>query len=58
MRDVVGRFEVLDKRVERELDALAAHIRQRFLRIVELDELHGFAAFSEKYRRLLLGLST
>lgn len=55
MRDVVWRVEVLDKRVERELDALAADIRQRFLRIVEHIELHGVAAMHEPHVKYLEG---
>jgi phage-related protein len=38
------RVELLDRRVERELDAFAQDVRQRFLRIVELIEKHGLAA--------------
>jgi phage-related protein len=53
--DVVWRVEILDKRVERELDALPADIRQRFLRIVELIELHGVAAMHEPHVKHLEG---
>ena len=42
-------------RVERELDALAIDIRQRFLRIVELVELHGVAAMREPHIKHLEG---
>jgi len=52
---VVWRVELLDKRVERELDALAIDIRQRFLRIVELVELHGVAAMREPHIKHLEG---
>jgi phage-related protein len=52
---VVWRVEILDKRVERELDALAIDIRQRFLRIVELVELHGVAAMREPHIKHLEG---
>jgi phage-related protein len=53
--DVAWHVEILDKRVERELDALAADIRQRFLRIVELIELHGVAAMHEPHVKHLEG---
>jgi len=53
--DVVWRVEILDRRVERELDALPADIRQRFLRIVELIELHGVAAMHEPHVKHLEG---
>jgi phage-related protein len=52
---VVWRVEILDKRVERELDALAIDIRQRFLRMVELVELHGVAAMREPHIKHLEG---
>lgn len=52
---MVWRVEILDKRVERELDALAIDIRQRFLRIVELVELHGVAAMREPHIKHLEG---
>ena len=52
---MVWRVEILDKRVERELDALAIDIRQRFLRIVELVELHGVAAMHEPHIKHLEG---
>jgi len=38
---------LLDKRVEKELDALAQDVRQRFLRIVELIETYGLPAVNE-----------
>jgi phage-related protein len=41
--------ELLDRRVERELDDLARDVRQRFLRIVELIEKHGIAAMHEPH---------
>jgi phage-related protein len=41
--------------VERELDPLAVDIRQRFLRIVELIELHGLAAMREPHIKHLEG---
>lgn len=49
------RVEVLDHRVERELDELAPDIRQRFLRIAELIERHGLAAMHEPYVKHLEG---
>ncbi|MEO6601362.1 MAG: type II toxin-antitoxin system RelE/ParE family toxin [Polyangiaceae bacterium] len=52
---MVWRVEILDRRVERELDALAADIRQRFLRIVELIQLHGVAAMHEPHVKHLEG---
>ena len=54
--DRVGwRVEILDRRVERELDALAMDVRQRFLRIAELIELHGLSAMHEPYVKHLEG---
>ena len=47
--------EILDHRVEKELDALAADVRQRFLRIAELIEQHGLAAMHEPYVKHLEG---
>ena len=47
--------ELLDLRVEKELDALAADVRQRFLRIAELIERHGPAAVHEPYVKHLEG---
>jgi phage-related protein len=47
--------ELLDRRVEKELDALAADVRQRFLRIAELIERHGPAAVHEPYVKHLEG---
>ena len=47
--------EVLDRRVERELDDLAQDVRQRFLRIVELIEKHGIAAMHEPHIKHLEG---
>jgi phage-related protein len=55
VEDVVWRVEILDMGVVRELDALAADIRQRFLRIVELIERHGFAAMHEPHVKHLEG---
>lgn len=52
---MVWRVEVLDKRVERELDALATDVRQRFLRIVELIERHGITAIHEPHVKHLDG---
>jgi phage-related protein len=52
---VAWRVEVLDRRVERELDALATDVRQRFLRIVELIEKHGIAAMHEPHVKHLEG---
>lgn len=48
-------MELLDGRVEKELDALAQDVRQRFLRIVELIERHGLAAMHEPYVKHLEG---
>jgi phage-related protein len=45
----------LDGRVEKELDALAPDVRQRFLRIAELIEQHGLAAMHEPYVKHLDG---
>jgi phage-related protein len=52
---VPWRVEVQDRRVERELDELAADVRQRFLRIVELIEQHGLAAMHEPHVKHLDG---
>jgi len=52
---VPWRVEVLDRRVERELDELAADVRERFLRIAELIERHGPAAVHEPYVKHLEG---
>ena len=41
--------------MERELDALAADVRQRFLRIVELIQKHGLAAMHEPHVKHLEG---
>ena len=49
------RVEVLDRRVERELDALAQDVRHRFLRIVELIEKHGLTAMHEPHVKHLEG---
>ena len=49
------RVEILDRRVERELDELAADVRQRFLRIAELIECHGPAGVHEPYVKHLDG---
>ena len=49
------RVELLDHRVERELDVLPQDIRQRFLRISELIERHGPAAVHEPYVKHLEG---
>lgn len=49
------RVEILDKRVERELDALAPDVRQRFLRIAELIEQHGVAAMRGPHVKHLEG---
>jgi phage-related protein len=46
---VAWRVELLDKRVERELSALAQDVRQRFLRIAELIEQHGVMAMHEPH---------
>jgi phage-related protein len=47
--------EILDRRVERELDELAPDVRQRFLRIAELIDQHGLAAMHEPYIKHLEG---
>jgi phage-related protein len=52
---VAWRVEILDRRVERELDALAVDVRQRFLRIVELIEKHGLDAMHEPHIKHLEG---
>jgi hypothetical protein len=52
---VAWQVEILDRRVERELDALAVDVRQRFLRIVELIEKHGLDAMHEPHIRHLEG---
>jgi len=52
---VLWRVEILDRRVERELDELAADVRQRFLRIAELIERHGPAGVHEPYVKHLDG---
>ena len=49
------KVELLDRRVERELDALAQDIRQRFLRIGDLIEQHGLAALREPHVKHLEG---
>ena len=48
-------MEILDRRVEQELDELAPDVRQRFLRIAELIERHGPAAVHEPYVKHLEG---
>ena len=52
---VAWRVEVLDRRVVRELDALAQDARQRFLRISELIEEHGLSAMHEPHVKHLEG---
>ena len=52
---VTWRVEVLDRRVERELDELASDVRQRFLRIVELVETYGLDALHEPHIKHLEG---
>lgn len=49
------RVEIFDRRVERELSALAQDVRQRFLRIAELIEQHGLAAMREPHVKHLEG---
>lgn len=49
------RVEVLDRRVERELESLAQDVRQRFLRIAELIERHGVDAMREPHVKHLEG---
>ncbi len=41
--------EILDRRVERELEGLALDVRQKFARIVDLIERHGLMAMREPY---------
>jgi phage-related protein len=55
VQHVPWRVEILDRRVERELDELAADVRQRFLRIAELIERHGPAGVHEPYVKHLDG---
>lgn len=43
------RVDILDRRVEQELEALAQDLRQRFARIVDLIERHGLLAMREPY---------
>jgi phage-related protein len=52
---VPWRVEILDRRVERELDALAVDVRQRFLRIAELIERHGPGGVHGPYVKHLEG---
>jgi phage-related protein len=52
---VAWRVDVLDRRVQRELDSLAQDVRQRFLRIAELIEQHGLAAMREPHVKHLEG---
>jgi phage-related protein len=49
------RIEILDRRVERALEALARDVRQRFLRIAELIERYGVVAMREPHVRHLEG---
>ena len=46
---VAWRVEILDRRVEREPEALALDVRQKFARIVNLIEQHGLLAMREPY---------
>jgi phage-related protein len=46
---VAWKVEILDRRVERELAALAQDARQRFLRVAELIERHGMLAMHEPH---------
>ena len=52
---VAWRVEILDRRVERELSALAQDVRRRFLRIAELIEQHGMMAMHEPHVKHLEG---
>jgi phage-related protein len=52
---VPWKIEILDHRVVKELDSLAADVRQRFLRISELIEKHGRAAMHEPHVKHLEG---
>jgi phage-related protein len=47
VQHVAWRVEILDRRVERELDELAADVRRRF--IAELIERHGPTGVHEPY---------
>jgi phage-related protein len=47
--------EILDRRVEEELGALASDVRQKFARIVNLVEQHGLLAMREPYVKHLEG---
>jgi phage-related protein len=49
------RVEILDRRVEEELGALASDVRQKFARIVNLVEQHGLLAMREPYVKHLEG---
>jgi hypothetical protein len=52
---MASHVELLDRRVERELDDLAQDVRQRFLRTVELIEKHGITAMHEPHIKHLEG---
>jgi phage-related protein len=54
-RSIRWQVEVLDHRVVKELDGLAADLRQRFVRISELIQEHGMAAMREPYVKHLEG---
>ena len=43
------RVELFNRKVEEEIEALAADIRQRFLRIAELIEANGLTAMREPH---------
>jgi phage-related protein len=49
------RIEILDRRVERELESLAKDVRQRFVRIAELIERYGVVAMREPHVKHLEG---
>jgi phage-related protein len=49
------RVEILDRRVEEELGALASDVRQKFARIVNLVEQHCLLAMREPYVKHLEG---
>lgn len=49
------RVELLDRRVEVELDSLAEDVRQRFARVVKLIESYGLLAMREPHIKHLEG---
>ncbi len=49
------RVELLNRKVEVEIEALAADVRQRFLRMAELIEANGLTAMREPHVKHLEG---